>query len=934
MSNEIQRLEAEIAQLTVAIDTLTNMPEDQQPLLNRRAVKQQALAQLRQQHSSVHADRDAIIATHVTVHNYGPAAPALRHALHAYLRMLAGECNRLSLADSDSSDPTRAAAELAAVYTALETATSVEIPENERQRSREQRHQLTALEALNQHARLVILGAPGSGKSTLLSYVGLRLAEVQLGEQQGAEIGDHGSASFRPALGAEWTHGAMLPIRAVLRELASWLSTLADRPKAGSAALFWRWLAEHQSLSSDLIDFFHRQLDTGQLLLLLDGLDEVPGDQLALVMGTIRALADTAGTSRVVVSCRVLDYQQTSRQLAGWPAETIIAFSPALQDAFIQRWFELLARLNRPLNGRPGELRERLQREVRARPELRRLAGNPLLLTMMTLVHAHEGRLPDERVRLYEKCVEMLVHNWRKEQKGWEKPLREQLGLDSWSESDLGRLLDRLGYAAHVRGVSSDGETGADLPRLLLIEEARQFFEGYDRQHDVSRAQTFCNYIAQYSNGVLQLHDQQTFRFPHRTFQEYLAARRLVSDGDWPDGMTEFTARALQAADAGPQWREALLLAVSRQVVVLQQVSPAALLVEELLERHKQLSPAWAYDVILAGEVLAEVGREQLARLGTRRAALWEQTVQALLTILEHLDAQRQAIVPTMERIRAAQALGQLGDPRFPITGADWQHELARRNEHFGKPDGYFCYVPEGTYRIGGWEEGESSAGLQLSAFWVARFPVTVAQLNAFAAAGYAEDARRWWTDAGWQWKVDQNWSKPYYMDIPQYSQANQPVTLVTWYEAVAFCNWLSEQLQQSLPAGYTVRLPTEAEWEVAAAWDGAQRRPSPWGKEEPTPELAIYNALQLDAPAPVGCCPAGVAACGALDLAGNTWEWTCSAYGAYPKQAYNGREDFTPGEYGLALRGGSYYQNSTSVRCGARIRSLPTTTLTTSVFG
>ena len=133
-----------------------------------------------------------------------------------------------------------------------------------------------------------------------------------------------------------------------------------------------------------------------------------------------------------------------------------------------------------------------------------------------------------------------------------------------------------------------------------------------------------------------------------------------------------------------------------------------------------------------------------------------------------------------------------------------------------------------------------------------------------------------------------------------------------------------AEQLVDHLPAGYTVRLPTEAEWEVAAAWDGAQRRPSPWGKVEPTPELAIYNALQLDAPAPVGCCPAGVAACGALDLVGNTWEWTCSAYGAYPKQAYNGREDFTPGEYGLALRGGSYYQNSTSVRCGARYGDAP----------
>lgn len=914
MTNEQQRLEQEIAKLTAAIDLLAGVPDSQQPLLAQREEKQRALAQLRQPAaSSVHADRDAIIATHVTVHNYGPAAPDVRHALHAYLRTLKGECNRLSLADSDSSDPTRAAAELAAVYTALETATSVEVARKEGQNRSQERRQLTALEALSQHARLVILGAPGSGKSTLLNYVGLCLAETQLGEADGLA-----------KLGAEWTHGALLPIRAVLRELASWLSTLKERPKKGSAELFWRWLAAQASLIPALISFFQQQLDQGRVLLLLDGLDEVPGDQLALVLGIVRELANTAGTSRVVVSCRVLDYQQRNRQLAGWPTETIIAFSPELQAAFIQRWFELLAHLKRPLNGSPAELRDRLQREVRARPELRRLSGNPLLLTMMTLVHAYEGRLPDERVLLYEKCVEMLVHSWRKEQKGWEQPLREQLGIESWSESDLGRLLDRLGYAAHLRGVSSDGETGADLPRLLLIEEARQFFEGYDTIHDAARAQTFCNYIAQYSNGVLQLHDQQIFRFPHRTFQEYLAARRLVSDGDWPEGLTEFSARALQAADAGPQWREALLLAVSRQAVVLQQVSPAALLVEDLLERHPQPSPAWARDVILAGELLAEVGRERLSRLGPRRAALWERTVQGLLTILEHLDQQRQAIVPTTERIRAAQALGLLGDPRFPATIAEWRRELGQRNQDFGKPAGYFCYVPAGTYMIGGWNEGEKSAELQLPAFWIARLPVTVAQFTLFASVGYREEAQYWWTEQGWSWKAKNNRTEPFYVDIPQFSQPNQPAVFITWYEATAFCAWLTEMLREHLPEGAIIRLPTEAEWEAAASWDGQQRQPYPWGSDELTSELAIYDALQLDAPASAGCCPAGVATCGALELAGNVWEWTSSAHGAYPHGAAKLKKDFTPNEWDVPRRGGSYWDSSTFVHCGARNWNYP----------
>jgi len=135
----------------------------------------------------------------------------------------------------------------------------------------------------------------------------------------------------------------------------------------------------------------------------------------------------------------------------------------------------------------------------------------------------------------------------------------------------------------------------------------------------------------------------------------------------------------------------------------------------------------------------------------------------------------------------------------------------------------------------------------------------------------------------------------------------------------MAFCAWLTERLGTALPTGYEIRLPSEAEWETAAAFDGDGQRPFPWGADEPTSERAIYDASGLGQPAPVGCCPAGAAACGALDMAGNVWEVIASSFKAYPALSDKLREDFTPDDYDVPWRGGSHGNNSTYVRCGAR---------------
>ena len=95
----------------------------------------------------------------------------------------------------------------------------------------------------------------------------------------------------------------------------------------------------------------------------------------------------------------------------------------------------------------------------------------------------------------------------------------------------------------------------------------------------------------------------------------------------------------------------------------------------------------------------------------------------------------------------------------------------------------------------------------------------------------------------------------------------NHPQVGVSWYEAVAYCNWLSERL------GYTVRLPSEAEWERAArSTDG---RIYPWGDEFDARRCNMSDT-GIGATSTVGIFPDGDADCGAADMSGNVWEW-CS---------------------------------------------------------
>jgi formylglycine-generating enzyme required for sulfatase activity len=222
--------------------------------------------------------------------------------------------------------------------------------------------------------------------------------------------------------------------------------------------------------------------------------------------------------------------------------------------------------------------------------------------------------------------------------------------------------------------------------------------------------------------------------------------------------------------------------------------------------------------------------------------------------------------------------------------------------------------VPAGWFTMGSnprrdphaHDEEQPQHRLYLPEFRLARVAVTIAQFAAFVrATGYRTDAEA----EGYECYWESPHGPPGHM-LPE--KSNHPVTCVSWYDAQPFCPWGG------------VRLPTEAEWEKAAP--GTDGRIYPWGDDGPDPERCNYGNIIADT-APVGSCAAGVSPCGALQMAGNTWEWTFSLWGTldsgnyhYPYVRADGREiPDAPESVMRIVRGGSFRDDATRMRCAYR---------------
>ncbi|MCS6993603.1 MAG: formylglycine-generating enzyme family protein, partial [Anaerolineales bacterium] len=206
-------------------------------------------------------------------------------------------------------------------------------------------------------------------------------------------------------------------------------------------------------------------------------------------------------------------------------------------------------------------------------------------------------------------------------------------------------------------------------------------------------------------------------------------------------------------------------------------------------------------------------------------------------------------------------------------------------------------YVPAGEFRMGretGYIDERPVHPVYLDAFWIDRTEVTNAMYAQCVQQGACKPPMEFSSYS----------RRPNYYDDPEY--ANYPVINVSWYQAAAYCEW----------AG--ARLPTEAEWEKAAR--GTDGRTYPWGNGSPSCFSVNYSWCVGDTSA-VGLYPAGASPYGALDMAGNVWEWVADWYDRYPG---NNDENSDYGTQYRVLRGGSWSGMGRFIRAAFRGRGKP----------
>jgi iron(II)-dependent oxidoreductase len=250
-----------------------------------------------------------------------------------------------------------------------------------------------------------------------------------------------------------------------------------------------------------------------------------------------------------------------------------------------------------------------------------------------------------------------------------------------------------------------------------------------------------------------------------------------------------------------------------------------------------------------------------------------------------------------------------------------------------GVPVGGEVFIPAGPFVMGtsrdpwAYDNERPAHEVDVAAFWMDVAPVTNGEYATFVAAGGYDDPR-WWRPQGWAWRLEAGLEHPQFWlrdghwwvrrrfghiePLP----AAEPVQHVCWYEADAYARWAGK------------RLPTEAEWEKAAAWDpgAGQSRRYPWGDERPDSRRANLDQRHFG-PAPVGSYPGGASAYGCVQMIGDVWEWTASDFVAYPGFVVHPYREYSEVFYGpdyKVLRGGSWATHPTAVRTTFRNWDFP----------
>ncbi|MEM8504895.1 MAG: tetratricopeptide repeat protein [Cyanobacteria bacterium P01_D01_bin.1] len=409
----------------------------------------------------------------------------------------------------------------------------------------------------------VILGAPGAGKTTLLKYLALHFAKAWRDGKESvpAETGEADLGATR------------LPIFFKIADYAEQLERNPELELLDYLQQFYRqWedYSEDRRLEDghledsspedsrsdrDISDLLLSRMRMGNCLILLDGLDEVfDQESRRQIVERINSFAEQFGHSnKLVVTSRIAGYEEV--KLAGSFAQfTIAGMSDEQVEQFLYRWCGAVESAQKPdgsalqneIEGRRQA--EQIIRDIQQSEGVKRLTTNPLLLTILALIHRNGEQLPERRVKLYELAVQTLTESWQLSKK---LPNAQKVLLP---EGEVVSLLAPLAYWMHEEKPSGQ-VTHAEIVEQLAPKLADLRGEEADSSEILQAVEEFLRRVRE-TTGLFVERSPEVYGFMHLTFEEYFAAREMA-DKDPAEILA-----AVQKCWEEPRWEEPALLAL------------------------------------------------------------------------------------------------------------------------------------------------------------------------------------------------------------------------------------------------------------------------------------------------------------------------------------------------------------------------------------
>ncbi|MFQ6059459.1 MAG: SUMF1/EgtB/PvdO family nonheme iron enzyme, partial [Anaerolineae bacterium] len=761
-------------------------------------------------------------------------APDREAALRRYLGWMAKTCGRVVLRGIQSPDQPYIELNLDDIYVPLE---AIEIlPEEERRLVRPGKKEMETPERdlpttrplnlrdlLKVGPHIVVIGGPGCGKTTVLQHIAWTLAQSLIEDRLDL-------ARDRLRLAGPLPLPILVPLHAFAEHRARYRRA-ADPELSTLAACIFDYLTREKGAPDLSLDFFKSLLkDGGNCLVMLDGLDEVASEaERELVCRAVENLADWMPDNRYIVTSRPAAYTGQAVIAAGFRQVQVkpLERTEKRDDVgpLVTKLYQAAGHAERikPLLTWLDELETRYAR--RPGDEERRLIDSPLMVRMVAIVDLSGEKLPEQRAELYDRFVDALLRATHHPDATVRQAL-EKLGGPAENQR---QWLAVLAYAMQSQEVGTRSLEESRVRQLLCQHLT-------PTRGDEAAAEAVKQFIAatRSRGGLIEVRTGPPDRwsFTHQPFQEFLTAVYLADITDEVSAIAAELEKEGRVAEAW--WQEVVLLLLG----YLSYRNPAK--ANRLARRLARLpDPEASWPPLDGAAQLATAERVAVAL--TERPGTLPLLETEVAHRLANLVEDSTLTAPAVLRAAAGRVLAHLDDPR-PGVGL----------RPDGLPDILWCEVPAGPFMMGSDKAKDPDAyddelpqhEVTLPTFCISRYPITNVQFQTFVddLEGYSND--RWWTKAGLKWRGERKEPEKFggVFDLP-----NHPVVGVTWYEAVAFCNWLTERLRISdfrfvdgladsnLKSAienrkFIVRLPTEAEWEKAAR--GTDGRIYPWGEE------------------------------------------------------------------------------------------------------